>query len=223
MTKNLFETALFDLDGTLIDTEGQYTHFWEQMGEELVPDGRAFALKVKGRTLKSIFENYITDPVAQREVRRRLSIFESKMDYTPIPGALEFLTDLRKHGVHMAVVTSSDKTKMHNVESKAAHLLAFFDHILTAENFTASKPAPDCYLLGAQIFETPKDRCIVFEDAPNGLSAGMNAGIFTIGMATGYKPEEIAPLCNHIEKDFLSLDYKRANALLSDHHNPCDK
>ena len=56
------ETALFDLDGTLVDTEGQYTQFWSEIGEELIPDGRAFALRVKGRTLKSIFEDFIPSP-----------------------------------------------------------------------------------------------------------------------------------------------------------------
>ncbi|HBE55018.1 MAG TPA: phosphatase [Prevotellaceae bacterium] len=210
------ETALFDLDGTLVDTEGQYTRFWAQVGEELVPDGRTFALKVKGRTLKSIFEDYITAPAAQAEVRRRLSAFEATMDFPSVPGALDFLADLRRHGVHMAVVTSSDKSKMRNVEAKAARLLSFFDRILTAEDFTASKPAPDCYLLGAKVFGTPLDHCIVFEDAPNGLRAGMSAGIFTIGLATSYPREVISGMCNRVEDDFLHLDFMRANGLLAD-------
>ena len=213
------DTALFDLDGTLIDTEGQYTRFWAELGEELVPDGRAFAFKVKGRTLKSIFEDFIPDPSVQAEVRRRLEAFESTMDYTPVPGALDFLADLRRHGVRMAVVTSSNKAKMRNAEAKAAHLLSFFARILTAEDFTASKPAPDCYLLGAKVFDTPLDRCMVFEDAPNGLRAGMGAGIFTIGLTTGYPESVVGELCNHMEPNFLALDYECANRLLGDYNN----
>lgn len=217
--EHILETALFDLDGTLIDTEGQYTRFWEEVGEELIPDGRAFAMKVKGRTLKSIFENFILDPAAQREVQRRLDLFEAQMDYTPIPGAMDFLADLREHHVHMAVVTSSNQQKMRSVREHMSHMLAFFDRVLTAEDFTASKPAPDCYLLGARVFGTPLDRCVVFEDAPNGLRAAMAAGIFTVGLTTGYPSGVVGELCNHMEPDFLALDYERANRLLDDYNH----
>ena len=189
------ETALFDLDGTLVDTEGQYTQFWSEIGEELIPDGRAFALRVKGRTLKSIFEDFIPSPETRAEVQRQLNIFESKMDFPLIPGALEFLSDLRM-----------------------PHLLSLFDRILTAEDFHASKPAPDCYLLGAEVFGTPLNHCMVFEDAPNGLQAGMSSGIFTVGLATGLAPEVIKPLCHHVETDYLNLDFERANKLLADFH-----
>lgn len=210
--------ALFDLDGTLIDTEGQYTRFWAEIGDELIPDGHAFALKVKGRTLKSIFEDFIPNPEVRRQVQRKLDEYEAQMQYPVIPGALEFLEDLRRHGVKTAVVTSSNHEKMRNVAAKVPHLLALFDRILTAEDFSASKPAPDCYLLGASTFGAPIDRCVVFEDAPNGLQAGMSAGIFTIGLATGYPGDVLGKLCHHTEPDFLGMNYERACQLLAEHN-----
>ncbi len=207
--------ALFDLDGTLIDTEGQYTRFWAEIGDDLIPDGHAFALKVKGRTLKAIFEEFIPDPEVRRQVQQKLDDFEAQMQYPIIPGALEFLEDLRRHGVHTAVVTSSNQEKMRNVAAKVPHLLALFDRILTAEDFSASKPAPDCYLLGARTFGAPVDRCMVFEDAPNGLQAGMNSGIFTVALTTGYSSEALGGLCHHTEPDFLGMSYERACQLLA--------
>lgn len=210
--------ALFDLDGTLIDTEGQYTRFWAKIGDELIPDGHAFALKVKGRTLKSIFEDFFPNPEVRRQVQRKLDEYEAQMQYPVIPGALEFLEDLRRHGVKTAVVTSSNHEKMRNVAAKVPHLLALFDRILTAEDFSASKPAPDCYLLGASTFGAPIDRCVVFEDAPNGLQAGMSAGIFTIGLATGYPADVLGKLCHHTEPDFLGMNYERACQLLAEHN-----
>lgn len=210
--------ALFDLDGTLIDTEGQYTRFWAEIGDELIPDGHAFALKVKGRTLKSIFEDFIPNPEVRRQVQRKLDEYEAQMQYPIIPGALEFLEDLRRHGVKTAVVTSSNHEKMRNVAAKVPHLLALFDRILTAEDFSASKPAPDCYLLGASTFGAPIDRCVVFEDAPNGLQAGMSAGIFTVGLATGYPSDTLGKLCHHTEPDFLGMNYERACSLLAEHN-----
>lgn len=212
------QAALFDLDGTLIDTEGQYTHFWEEVGEELIPDGHAFAMKVKGRTLKSIFDDFIPDPQVRHEVQRRLDAHEAQMQYPIIDGAMDFLADLRQHGVHMAVVTSSNQAKMSNVRARVPQLLALFDRVLTAEDFTASKPAPDCYLMAARVLHTPLDRCMVLEDAPSGLQAGTSAGIFTLGLTTSYPPEAIAPLCHHVEQDYRGLNYERANSMLIRHN-----
>lgn len=212
------QTALFDLDGTLVDTEGQYTQFWAEVGEELIPDGRAFAMRVKGRTLKSILEDFLPTPEIRAEVQRQLSIFESTMDFPLIPGAMEFLSDLRSKGVRMAVVTSSNQEKMSHVKARIPHLLSLFDRVFTAEDFSASKPAPDCYLLGARVFDTSLEHCMVFEDAPNGLQAGMNSGIYTMGLATSLAPETIRPLCHHVESDFLNMDFNRANRLLAEFH-----
>ena len=92
---------------------------------------------MKGRTLKSIFEDFIPDPEVRRQVQRKLDDFEDQMQYPIIPGALEFLEDLRRHGVKTAVVTSSNQEKMRNVAAKVPHLLALFDRILTAEDFSA--------------------------------------------------------------------------------------
>ena len=111
---------------------------------------------------------------------------------------------------------------MRNVAAKVPHLLALFDRILTAEDFSASKPAPDCYLLGARTFGAPVDRCMVFEDAPNGLQAGMNSGIFTVALTTGYSSEALGELCHHTEPDFLGMSYERACQLLAG-HNACSK
>lgn len=212
------QAALFDLDGTLIDTEGQYTRFWEEVGEELIPDGHAFALKIKGRTLKAIFDEFIPDPQVRQEVQRRLDAHEAQMRYPIIDGAMKFLTDLRRHGTRLAVVTSSNLAKMTNVRARVPELLALFDRVLMAEDFTASKPAPDCYLMAAAALHTPLNRCMVLEDAPNGLQAGMSAGIFTVGLATGYTPEALAPLCHHVERNFLELNYERADLLLSQYN-----
>ena len=50
--------------------------------------------------------------------------------------------------------------------------------------FTASKPAPDCFLLGMEVFGTTPDTTYVFEDSFNGLKAGMASGATVIGLAT---------------------------------------
>ena len=61
-------TALFDCDGVIIDTEGQYTVFWNEMGEKYVNDEN-FSSKVKGQTLVQIYDKYFAgEPEKQRDI-----------------------------------------------------------------------------------------------------------------------------------------------------------
>ena len=58
------------------------------------------------------------------------------------------------------------------------------DRILTGEMFARSKPAPDCFLLGMEIFGATPENSYVFEDSFHGLQAGMTSGATVIGLAT---------------------------------------
>lgn len=213
--KGEFRVALFDLDGTLINTESQYTEFWERVGEELNLNIPNLPQIIKGRTLTSIFSNFIPSKELQKEITLRLDLFESQMQFPFYPGVLEFLEDLRRNGVRCAVVTSSNKAKMAAVKRKIPNFDDLFDKVLTAEDFSASKPDPACYLYGAQVFSAKKSQCVVFEDAVNGLRAGVSAGMFTIGFATTNPRQVIAPLCHHVQDDFLHLSYADVQKLLA--------
>jgi beta-phosphoglucomutase-like phosphatase (HAD superfamily) len=97
---------------------------------------------------------------------------------------------------------------MESVRRQIEHFDALFDKVLTAEDFAASKPAPDCYLLGAKVFGADIDECVVFEDAYTGLQAGMASGIFTIGITTGHTREELADRCNYVIESYEGLTYE---------------
>jgi len=209
-----FKVALFDLDGTLIDTESQYEIFWNGVVEDMKIDIPDFYNSIKGRTLQAMFEHYAFPAAMCQEMTRRMTAFEAQMDFPFFPGVLDFIQDIHKHGVKSAVVTSSNQIKLAAVRRKISDFDTLFDRVLTAEDFSASKPAPDCYLLGASVFGAAKDECVVFEDAVNGLQAGMSAGIYTIGFATGNPRNTIAPFCHHVEDDFRELSYERVDELL---------
>ena len=201
--------ALFDLDGTLIDTEDQYTIFWGSMARKYRPDVPRLEHLIKGTTLTQIFANYFPDPQWQAEITEGLNAYEAQMRYEFYPGALAFLQDLKRHGVKCAVVTSSNIPKLESVRRQIPDFDALFDRVLTAEDFTASKPAPDCYLQGAQALGAGLDECVVFEDAYTGLQAGMSSGIFTIGIATGHTPDELRDRCHHVITTFEGLTFEQ--------------
>lgn len=197
------KVALFDLDGTLFDTEGQYSIFWGGVGQKYNL-GDDFADRIKGSTLERIL-NYFPSDELKKEITAGIDAYEETMKYEFFPGALEFLQDLRSKGIKCAVVTSSNQTKMNSVKKQMPEFASLFDKILTSEDFGRSKPAPDCYLLGAKVFDAELDECVVFEDAFNGLKAGMDSGIFTIGLSTYNSPEAIKDKCHHVLNNFVGV------------------
>lgn len=208
------KAALFDLDGTLFDTEGQYTILWGRIARQYRPDIPRLEYLIKGTTLVQIFDRYFPDPQIQAAIKKDLDAYERQMRYEWVAGSLEFLQDLKAHGVKCAVVTSSNLEKMRSVALQWPDFNNLFDRVLTSEDFSASKPNPDCYLLGAKVFGCSTDECVVFEDAFTGLQAGMSAGIYTIGLATGNTPEMIKDKCNHVINDFVGLSFEKVQQLM---------
>ena len=87
MQTNIFKAALFDLDGTLFDTEPQYTIFWGRTARRYRPDVPNLEYAIKGTTLTQIFANYFPDPQVQAEITEALNDWEGTMRYEFVPGA----------------------------------------------------------------------------------------------------------------------------------------
>ena len=203
------KVALFDLDGTVLDTEGEYSVFWGGMGRKYHPEIEGFDKIIKGTTLTQIYANYFPNPELQAEITLQLDEWESGMKYRFVAGAENFILDLRSHGVKCGIVTSSNEKKMANVRKRIPNLDSLFDKVLPSEMFSASKPDPDCYLLGARVFGVGKSECVVFEDAFTGLEAGMRAGMFTVGLATTNSRDAICDRCHLVADSFSDLSYRK--------------
>jgi len=201
--------ALFDFDGVVMDTEGQYTIFWNEQGQKYL--GIAdFGQLIKGQTLTQIYDKHFAalDDI-QLQIRKDLSLFEENMSYEFIPGVETFLADLRLHEVKTAVVTSSDGKKMANVYRAHPTLCEKFDRIITADLFTHSKPHPECFLLGMELLGSSVGNTFVFEDSFHGLQAGTASGATVIGLATTNSREKIAGKADFIIDDFTDINFER--------------
>lgn len=207
--------ALFDLDGVIFDTETQYSVFWGGIGREYRPEVAEFDRKIKGQTLVQIYERWFAGEAAlQTRITARLNEFERHMRYDYVPGARAFVQALKSGGIRTAVVTSSNAEKMSRVYAAHPEMKELFDEILTSERFARSKPAPDCYLLGAATFGTGVDRCVVFEDSFHGLQAGRDAGMKVVGLATTNQAEDIRPCCDAVISDFCGMTVEKMLRLL---------
>lgn len=202
-------SVLFDFDGVIMDTETQYTVFWNEQGRKYLGE-EDFGRRIKGQTLTQIYDNYFSDkPQAQQEITAGLNVYEKQMSYEYIPGVEAFIADLRRNGVKIAVVTSSNEEKMQNVYNAHPEFKGMVDRILTGEMFARSKPAPDCFLLGMEIFGSQPENTYVFEDSFHGLQAGMTSGATVIGLATTNSREAISGKAHYIIDDFTGMSYDK--------------
>lgn len=197
--------ALFDLDGVVVDTEPQYSVFWNEIGKEHFPEEKNFPGLIKGQTLTYILTKYFPEADVQAEVGKRLSAFERSMQYPYISGVTDYVKSLRDRHVATAIVTSSNQDKMASLYAAHPDLIKLFGHVFTAEDVKRSKPAPDCYLHAAEVLQVPISDCVVFEDSLNGLAAGRASGAKVVGLATTLPADTIRPLCDYCIVDFSQI------------------
>lgn len=207
--------ALFDLDGVILDTETQYTIFWDEEGKRRL-DIDNFCSRIKGQTLKQIYGKYFPDDEAlTNEVTAELNQFEKDMKFNFITGADSFLKDIRQHGVRTALVTSSNDAKMQNVYRAHPDFKSMFDYIITADMVSHSKPHPECFLKGMQLLHTDATHTFVFEDSFHGLEAGKRAGAYVVGLATTNPATALEGKADCIISDFSGKDTAWLEQILS--------
>lgn len=176
--------ALFDLDGVLIDSETIYSRLWGEIGRRYVPEIRDFAAIIKGSTMNRILATYFPDPDISQSVVKAVRDFETTMTFDPYPGVIDFINDLRRHGIATAIVTSSGPDKIAHLSRRQPTLVKSVDTIISAADVTRSKPDPEGYLIGAQRLGADPCDCFVFEDSLSGLQAGRASGARVIAVAT---------------------------------------
>ena len=195
--------VLFDFDGVIMDTEKQYSVFWNRIG-------RNYLGLTDLETLSYIFSTFFRGKIREREeITRNLNRFELEMAYDYVPGVTDFVEELKQHGVPTAVVTSSNELKMAAVYNAHPEVKTLFGPVLTAEMFTLSKPDPDCFLQGMKVCGSTPERTFVFEDSVNGLKAGMASGATVVGLTTTNPRKTVELLCHYVIEDFKGFTLEK--------------
>ena len=91
MDKTKCVAALFDFDGVVMDTESQYSIFWNEVGKKYHPEYEEFGKIIKGQTLRQIYDRYFQGMENEQvEITEGLNRFETEMRYEYVPGVAEF-------------------------------------------------------------------------------------------------------------------------------------
>lgn len=207
--------CLFDLDGVLVDSERMYTKIWEAIEKQWPTGIENFPYKIKGTTLEDILEKYFPEELRE-DVTKELIRLEGMMIYEALPGAIDFLDALRKKGLPIALVTSSNGLKMGHLWMDMPGFKEKFDVIITGDEVKCSKPNPEGYLTAAKALGINPKRCAVFEDSLQGVKAGREAGAFVIGVAGTLKASDIQPFSDIIVNRVADINIDRLEKVLSD-------
>jgi len=194
MLENI-KACIFDMDGTIIDSMG----IWVSIDDEYVKKyhlvlPKDYHEKIGGKNF------YETAVYYKEELNVPISVEEimdewHKMAYDKYVHEIkfkenfcEFLKHLKKLGIKIGIATSNSR-ELCTAFLKANDALEYFDFIGTANEIKASKPAPDIYLYVAKNLNVESRDCLVFEDIPNGILAGKNAGMRVCGVFDKYSSE----------------------------------
>lgn len=196
--------VLFDLDGVLVDSEGEYSKFWGATGRKFNVGGDTFADDIKGTTLGEILTGF--NEADRGGIVAALHKFEEEMMYPVFPGVMEFLIALKENGIPSAIVTSSDDTKMNFLFRRHPEFHDYINEVITGSMVKNSKPNPEGYLLGASKIGVAPEDCYVFEDSMQGVEAGMRSGSTVIALATTNSRDKLQTKSPHyIIDSFLQL------------------
>ncbi|MFE7114131.1 HAD family hydrolase [Streptomyces sp. NPDC057654] len=181
--------ALFDLDGTLVNSEPRSRAAWSRLfRRHKVPHDDATLRAFAGRPGKEA----LADHLHSFHGRTLDELYEEAVAYSshpdlpaaePVAGALELLARLRRQHVPLGLVTSGPRDYA-RAELGNLGVLDAFDVLITADDVTRGKPDPQGYLAGCAALDAEPARAVVFEDAPAGVRAAKSAGIFCVGLTT---------------------------------------
>jgi HAD superfamily hydrolase (TIGR01509 family) len=194
---------ILDMDGVLADTEGIHVRAWDIALSAIVgatPGGPGAAEMREAR----IGLAGMSSPAIARELIRvfRLpfsveSLVEKKravfrrlieIELAPFDGLREELQKWR--GGPLALATSSARAETTLILGRMG-FEGWFDPIVTSDDVSRAKPAPDCYALAIQRLGVPPARCVAVEDSLHGIQAARSAGASVLAVATSELPERI--------------------------------
>lgn len=190
MTTPTYDAIVFDMDGTLISSEGIYEAAWITL---LARRGRALTHETYERHFAGVAnracaEGYLglrgaAADTAIAEMEALYWEYAERDGIARVPGVIEMLDRLA--GVPIAIATNTGSTIAART-LELAGLLHRIPVLVTVDQVAEGKPSPDVYLEAARRLNVPPARCIAVEDSRPGMAAAQASGMFTVGITTSH-------------------------------------
>lgn len=180
----MIRCLIFDLDGTLFDSREanviSYQLAFKDAG--LTLDVEAYE-KNFGHRFNELMDIMLpsSDDVARNKIKQQKAAYYSQQLSLVKPnlGLIELLKSAGDN-YKTALVTTASRVNVTNLLEHFSIKENLFDHIITGEDVTYSKPNPECYKKAIAVLGAHPEECLVFEDSPIGIEAATNAGAHVI-------------------------------------------
>lgn len=180
-------SVIFDMDGTIFDTERLVLDCWERVGERHgIPGIREVFVRCigtnKARTQEIVFEHYGKDFPYEKFSEESSVLFHEIEDKEGIPvkpGAVELLKYLSESKIPLGLA-SSTRLAVVTQEMKAAGLYDYFQVVVGGDLLKNSKPAPDIYLMACERMGVWPGNTYAIEDSYNGIRSAHSAGMHPV-------------------------------------------
>ena len=195
----MLRALLFDLDGTLAETDSVHHPTWADL---LKPHGYSvdwtfFQERLSGRLNPDIVAELLPD-LSEEEGRAMIEAKEADFReraaaLEPLPGLLDFIGQAKKRGLKTALVTNAPRENVLAV-LRALCLDEVFEPVILADEVGVGKPDPAPYLAALDALGVEAGETLAFEDSPSGIASSIAAGIPTVGVASTHDPGKLERL-----------------------------
>ncbi len=181
--------AIWDMDGTLVDTAELHFAAWSAIAKELnLPFSRADFAATFGKRNPEILRQLYNDRFSEKEIA---ALGERKEEYyraaarrqgvVPLPGVKALVQGLRQAGFKQAIGSSAPRANL-DLILQLTKLAPFFDALVSMEDTQRGKPDPQVFLVAAQRLKISPSHCVVIEDAVAGVQAAKAGGMKCIAV-----------------------------------------
>lgn len=204
----MYQAVIFDLDGTLIDSEPVWFEVYQQLlkkyGKGYEPEFHAQLLGRSGLDCSQrIINHYQLSTTPQELLSEREPIKERIFSVTKIqarPGIGELLKELSSAGIKLGIATASPPAYRDRVLTEVG-IRQYFTEFVSGEEVKNPKPAPDIYLKVCHLFGFQAPQCLAVEDGQAGVDSAVAAGIDVLGIADGRFNDHLVGV-KHLIKTF---------------------
>jgi HAD superfamily hydrolase (TIGR01509 family) len=211
----LYRALLFDLDGTLAETDSLHLPTWMDVlrphGIEV--DEEFYRERISGRSNSKIVEDLLPDLTAEEGQQltdaKEASFRERAGELEPLPGLLDFVEEGRSRGLWIVLVTNAPEE---NVEAilLALELREFFDEVVLSDEVGPVKPDPAPYRAALDRLNVLPEEALAFEDSTSGIASAVGAGVATVGIASTQRPETLEDAgAFMVAEDFTDPELRR--------------